>query len=178
MMGALLASDTLALFQKHQVHAAAGSGTQSLAQALSAQASGPPWDPRRQGPACEIPALLNARPCRDRQAGPAPGSWPANQVACHSLDWGWTGWGLAGHEGREGAVAAAAATYPCFSLHILCQSLQLDYHLYDCSVSFFINCQHPKSRGHICLVHLSVSGALSVLMTSKNEGWNGYTVVG
>ena len=76
------------------------------------------------------------------------------------------------------AAAAAAATYPCFSLHILCQSLQLDYHLYDCSVSFFINCQHPKSRGHICLVHLSVSGALSVLMTSKNEGWNGYTVVG
>ena len=113
------------------------------------------------------------------------------EMATHSrvLAWEYQGWGslvgchLGSHRVRHAwsdlaAAAAAAATYPCFSLHILCQSLQLDYHLYDCSVSFFINCQHPKSRGHICLVHLSVSGALSVLMTSKNEGWNGYTVVG
>ena len=85
-----------------------------------------------------------------------------------------------GHDRSDlAAAAAAAATYPCFSLHILCQSLQLDYHLYDCSVSVFsINCQHPKSRGHICLIHLSVSSALSVLMTSKNEGLNGYTIMG
>ena len=71
------------------------------------------------------------------------------------------------------------STYPCFFLHMLCQSLQLDYHLCDCSVSFFsINCQHPKSRGRICLIHLSVFSPLSVLITSKNEGLNGYTTVG